>query len=50
MVERLARLVRAQPDDVNVKVSSPEGLGALGRGEGIAAWAVVLLSETAGSP
>jgi 2-C-methyl-D-erythritol 2,4-cyclodiphosphate synthase len=44
MRERLARAIDAQPDQLNVKASSPEGVGALGRGEAIAAAAVVLLS------
>jgi 2-C-methyl-D-erythritol 2,4-cyclodiphosphate synthase len=44
MRERMARAIAADPDQLNVKASSPEGLGALGRGEGIAAAAVVLLS------
>jgi len=44
MRERLAHAIGAQPDQLNVKASSPEGVGALGRGEGIAAAAVVLLS------
>ncbi|MEA3057180.1 MAG: 2-C-methyl-D-erythritol 2,4-cyclodiphosphate synthase, partial [Actinomycetota bacterium] len=30
---------------VTVKGKRPEGLGALGRGEGIAAWAVALLDR-----
>jgi 2-C-methyl-D-erythritol 2,4-cyclodiphosphate synthase len=44
MRERLAHAIGADPDQLNVKASSPEGIGALGRGEGIAAAAVVLLS------
>jgi len=43
MREGLARALGAEPALVNVKASSPEGLGALGRGEGMAAAAVVLL-------
>jgi 2-C-methyl-D-erythritol 2,4-cyclodiphosphate synthase len=31
--------------DVSVKAKRPEGLGALGRGEGVACWAVALLEE-----
>lgn len=45
MVSRIASVVNAPVSAVNVKVSSPECLGTLGRGEGIAAWAVVLLGE-----
>jgi 2-C-methyl-D-erythritol 2,4-cyclodiphosphate synthase len=41
----LAAQLRADPRRVNVKLKSPDGLGALGRGEGIAAQAVVLLVE-----
>jgi 2-C-methyl-D-erythritol 2,4-cyclodiphosphate synthase len=33
-----------RPEQVTVKPKRAEGLGAIGRGEGIAAWAVVLLS------
>ncbi|MGH7914414.1 MAG: 2-C-methyl-D-erythritol 2,4-cyclodiphosphate synthase [Candidatus Binataceae bacterium] len=43
MRERLAGAVGAMPKLLNVKASSPEGLGALGRGEGMSAAAVVLL-------
>ncbi|HTQ23158.1 MAG TPA: 2-C-methyl-D-erythritol 2,4-cyclodiphosphate synthase [Candidatus Binataceae bacterium] len=43
MRERLAGALGADPALLNVKASSPEGLGALGRGEGMAAAAVVLL-------
>lgn len=43
MRERLAGALGAEPALLNVKASSPEGLGALGRGEGMSAAAVVLL-------
>ena len=42
MQERLAAAVGA---DVRVKASRPEGLGALGRGEGVACWAVALVER-----
>jgi len=35
-----------EPDAVGLKATTNEGLGALGRGEGIAALAVVLLQGT----
>jgi 2-C-methyl-D-erythritol 2,4-cyclodiphosphate synthase len=43
--ELQARLSAAVGADVTVKGKRPEGLGALGRGEGIAAWAVALLDR-----
>jgi 2-C-methyl-D-erythritol 4-phosphate cytidylyltransferase / 2-C-methyl-D-erythritol 2,4-cyclodiphosphate synthase len=41
--ERLATLLEVRPESVNVKATTTERLGFLGRGEGIAAQAVVLL-------
>jgi 2-C-methyl-D-erythritol 2,4-cyclodiphosphate synthase len=43
MRARLAAALGADQSRVNVKASSPEGLGALGRGEGMAAAAIVML-------
>jgi len=43
MVLRLAGVVGA---DVSVKATRAEGLGALGRGEGVACWAVALVERT----
>lgn len=44
----LARLLRADSSAVSVKVKSADGLGAIGRGEGISAHAVVLLEKDRG--
>jgi 2-C-methyl-D-erythritol 2,4-cyclodiphosphate synthase len=43
MRERLATALGADQSCVNVKASSPEGIGALGRGDGMAAAAIVML-------
>jgi 2-C-methyl-D-erythritol 2,4-cyclodiphosphate synthase len=47
MAERLGRVLGAP---VNVKATRAEGLGALGRAEGIGCTAVVLLAESDGGP
>ncbi len=43
MEDVIASLLGVATDRVNVKVTSTDGLGAIGRGEGVAAHAVVLL-------
>lgn len=43
--EMQRKLADAVGADVTVKAKRPEGLGSLGRGEGIACWAVALIEE-----
>jgi 2-C-methyl-D-erythritol 2,4-cyclodiphosphate synthase len=43
MRARLATTLDAAEDRLNVKASNPEGLGAIGRGDGMAAAAIVML-------
>jgi 2-C-methyl-D-erythritol 2,4-cyclodiphosphate synthase len=45
MRERIAKLLESPAERINVKVTSTDQLGAIGRGEGIAALAVVLLER-----
>jgi 2-C-methyl-D-erythritol 2,4-cyclodiphosphate synthase len=45
MRARLAELLGVTSDRVNVKATTNEQLGAIGRGEGLAALAVTLLEE-----
>ena len=44
MRKNVAALLGAPTEAVNIQVTSTDGLGAIGRGEGIAAQAVVLLA------
>ena len=45
MVENLAEMLAADPTQINIKATTTEKLGYIGRGEGIAAEAVVLLER-----
>jgi len=45
MEERLAEILRLKGQDVNVKATSPEGIGAIGHEEAIAAQCVVLMQK-----
>jgi 2-C-methyl-D-erythritol 2,4-cyclodiphosphate synthase len=44
MRNRIAAALGASLDRINIKATSPEGLGALGRSEGMAAAAIVMLA------
>lgn len=45
MKERIASILEATPEQINVKASTTEALGFVGRGEGIATQAVILLEK-----
>ncbi len=46
MVENLAAVLGLAPEAINLKATTTEKMGFTGRGEGIAAYAVVLVEET----
>jgi 2-C-methyl-D-erythritol 2,4-cyclodiphosphate synthase len=46
MVETVAEMLGVAPDQVNIKAGTNEGVDAVGRGEAVAAHAVVLLMPT----
>ena len=45
MRTRLAQALTSGPELLNIKASNPEGIGALGRGDGMAAAAIVMLEK-----
>ena len=45
MIEQISRTLNLAPERVNIKATTSEGLGFVGEGKGIAAYAVVLLKE-----
>ena len=46
MQAAIARTVDIEPDRINIKATTTEGLGAIGKGEGIGAMCVALIEST----
>lgn len=49
MRKTIAGVLQVQPEHINIKATSTEGLGFTGRGEGIAAYTITLLMERQGT-
>ena len=45
MVETLSGMLKIDKDRINIKATTNEGVGSIGRGDAIAAYAVVTLEE-----
>jgi len=45
MVEAIAGILGVAKEKINIKATTNEGVGSIGKGEAIAAWAVVTLAE-----
>ena len=45
MQKRIATLLKIQMDQISIKATRPEKLGSLGRKEGLAALAIVLIER-----
>lgn len=45
MREEISQVLGISPDQISIKATTPEGMGALGREEGIAAYAVALVER-----
>jgi 2-C-methyl-D-erythritol 2,4-cyclodiphosphate synthase len=50
MRESIARMLRVEPERVNVKSKTTDGLGFTGEGEGMAAYCAVMLAREEGAP
>lgn len=50
MCARIAEVLGLPKEAVSIKATTPEGIGALGRGEGIGVWAVALIRKFSGYP
>lgn len=48
MVINVGDMLEVDRDRINIKATTNEGMGFIGRGEGVAAFAVVLIEETEG--
>jgi 2-C-methyl-D-erythritol 2,4-cyclodiphosphate synthase len=47
MIAKLAQVLGLAPEDINLKATTTEHMGFAGKGEGMAAYAVVLVKKTA---